>query len=334
VNQEDALQTNDLKGFYKGSFGTVYAVDGVSFSIKKEEILGLAGESGCGKSTLLRLLTGIIEPPLSYEGGEVTLSTKNGEEHSIWKMSPEELRKKVSGKLVSYMPQSSFDALNPSLRIWKIIADVLRERDNRKYSKNEIYKMTADHFSRLGLEENILNRYSFELSGGMRQRAIVAISTYSQPYLLLLDEPTSALDVRSQKLLVDLLSYLYEEKIVQTMVFSSHDITILRQICHRIIIMYAGKIVEIGDIESVINDPLHPYSQGLINALLPLEAWTRTSKLTGISGRPPDLTSSTQSCRFRPRCPQFSGACKDKEAPLIEVKPGHWASCWLCCKES
>jgi peptide/nickel transport system ATP-binding protein len=329
----DALKVQDLMGYYRGSFGTVRAVDGVSLTIKRGEIIGLAGESGCGKSTFLRLLTGLIEPPLHYEGGEVTVFTKDGEKFSIWSMKPEELREKVSGKLISYVPQSSFDALNPSLRVRKFIADMLEEREGRKYQPNEIHEMLADHFARLGLDESVLDRYSHELSGGMRQRAIVAISTYLKPHILLLDEPTSALDVSSQKLLIELLAQLQREKIVETMIFSSHDVAVLRQICHRIAIMYAGKMAEIGNMEEVVNKPLHPYTKGLMNALLPLERDVRSKKLVGIGGRPPNLISPPSGCIFHTRCSQSADVCKLNEPPLVEVANGHLVSCWLYSEE-
>jgi peptide/nickel transport system ATP-binding protein len=330
----DALRVHDLLGCYRGSFGTVHAVNNVSLTVRRGEIVGLAGESGCGKSTFLRLLTGLINPPLHYEGGEVIMLTKDTEEYNIWNMNPNELKEKVSGKLISYVPQSSFDALYPSKRIRNFIADMLEEHEGRKHSSDEIHKMLADHFSRLGLDEAILDRYPHELSGGMRQRTVVAISTYLRPYILLLDEPTSALDVSSQKLLIELLAQLQNEKIVETMIFSSHDIAVLRQICHRIAIMYAGKIAEMGDMEDIINNSLHPYTQGLINALLPLEHDVRSKSLIGIGGRPPDLSSPPPGCRFHPRCSQCTDICEPNEPPLVEVAEGHFVSCWLYSKES
>ena len=332
MEKEIAVRTQDLKGYYRGSFGTVYAVDGVSLSVRRGEILGLAGESGCGKSTLLRLLTGIIDPPLHYEGGEVEVATEKGEELSIWYMNPEELRGKVSGKLISFVPQSSFDALNPALRIRKFIADMLWEHSRRKYSAKEVHEMVAPHFAKLGLDEGVLDRYDHELSGGMKQRTVIAIPTYLRPFILLLDEPTSALDVSSQKRLIELLARLHQEKTVETMIFSSHDITVLRQLCHRIAIMYAGKIAEIGDTDDMIKEPLHPYTRGLINSLLPLERQIRQEKLTGIAGRPPDLAHPPPGCRFHPRCSERTANCKRKEPPIIE-KNGRLISCWHQYKE-
>lgn len=326
---EYSVIVQDLRGWYLSSvFGTVFAVDGVSFSAKKREILGLAGESGCGKSTLLRLLTRVVDAPLYYQGGEVIIVDNDGKEYHVWQMETEDVRRNVLGKLVSYVPQSVFDALDPTQRVRDFIATAMRESKGVKYSTEEIHKMVGDHFMRLGLSEDVLDRYPHELSGGMRQRAVIAISTYLKPMILLLDEPTSALDVNSQKLLIELLVSLHKDKIVDTMLFASHDITLLRQLCRRIAIMYAGKIVEIADTENIIYNPFHPYTQGLINSLLPLEDSIKRRKIIGIPGAPPILTAPPVGCRFYPRCDQRMDVCKVKEPPLTEQN-NRVVSCWL-----
>jgi len=332
MKRELALTTQDLKGYYRGEFGVVRAVDGVSLPLNKREILGLAGESGCGKSTFLRLLTGTVEPPLRFEAGKVLIIGRKGEKYDVWNMELEELRMKVLGNLITYIPQSSFDALNPTLRIRELIADVLEEREGKRYTSKEIHEILADHFAMLGLEETVLDRYPHELSGGMRQRTVIAISTYLRPSILLLDEPTSALDVSSQRLLIRLLINLYQKEIVGSMIFSTHDIAVLRQLCSKIAIMYAGKIVEVGSTEKIIDDALHPYTKALINSLLPLEPWIKHKRLMGISGKPPDLTSPPPGCRFHPRCPKKMDICEVKEPPVVEEK-GHMVSCWLYCEE-
>ncbi|MEM1543907.1 MAG: ABC transporter ATP-binding protein [Candidatus Bathyarchaeia archaeon] len=330
---EYSLIVQDLKGrYYSAVFGVVYAVDGVSFSVKKREILGLAGESGCGKSTLLRLLTGVAEPPLRYEGGNVIIIGNDGREYNIWQMSGEELRREVLGKLISYIPQSVFDALDPTQRIRDFMAMTLEERTGVKYSGEEIRKIVGEHFERLGLSIDVLDRYPHELSGGMRQRAVIAISTYLKPIVLLLDEPTSALDVSSQKRLIELLISFHKDRIIDTIIFASHDITLLRQLCQRIAIMYAGKIVEIANTEDIIYDPLHPYTRGLIESLLPLEETIKKKKIFGIPGAPPILTAPPAGCRFHSRCGQKMDICKIKEPPFIE-QDGRFVSCWLYGEE-
>jgi len=326
---DNSVIVQDLKGWYLSPvFGTVYAVDGVSFSARKREILGLAGESGCGKSTLLRLLTRVVDAPLYYQGGEVIVVDNDGKKYHVWQMGIEDVRRNVLGKLMSYVPQSVFDALDPTQRVRDFIATALRESKGVKYSTEEIRKMVGDHFARLGLSEDVLDRYPHELSGGMRQRVVIAISTYLKPTILLLDEPTSALDVSSQKRLIELLVSLFKDRIVDTMLFASHDITMLRQICHRIAIMYAGKIVEIADTENIIYNPLHPYTRGLINSLLPLEDSIKGRKISGIPGAPPILTAPPVGCRFYPRCDQRMDICKVKE-PLLTEKKNRIVSCWL-----
>jgi len=323
-----ALKAQDLSGYYKGPFGVIRAVEEVSLIVERGETLGLAGESGCGKSTFLKLLTGIVEPPLHHQGGEVEV-----EGNKIYNMNPEELRKNVSGRHILYVPQSTFDSLNPTLRIREFIADMLRDRTGQKYPADEVRGMLADHFSKLGLDKRVLDLYPHELSGGMKQRALIAMSTYGRPSILLLDEPTSALDVTSQKRLIEMLEALHREEIIKTMIVSTHDVTILRQLCNRIAIMYAGKIVEVGNAEDVIENPYHTYTEMLINSLLPLERWTKTEKITGIAGRPPDLRSPPSGCRFHPRCPNCTDICMPKEPPLIE-KGNRLVSCWRHCRES
>jgi peptide/nickel transport system ATP-binding protein len=320
-----SIRVQNLKGYYRGSFGVIHAVEDVSLVVRRGDILGLAGESGCGKSTLLKLLIGVPEPPLSYEGGEVKL-----EGYDIWKMDYGTLRKKVLGKCVSYVPQSSCDALNPVLRIRQFIADLLKEQTGHNYSAKEIREMLVSHFASLGLDKRILDLYPHELSGGMKQRSVVAISTYLKPSILLLDEPTSALDVTSQKRLIEMLASLYQEGITKTIVISAHDLAILRQICNRIAIMYAGKIVEVGKMDDVVGDPLHPYTELLINSLMPLERRIKTKKLTALGGRPPDLRVPPQGCRFNPRCPSRMDVCMSKEPSMIE-EDERLVACWLHC---
>lgn len=320
---EVLLRSQDLKGYYRGTFGVVYAVDGVSLGVKRREILGLAGESGCGKSTFLRLLTGTPFPLLHYEGGKVEI-----EGYDVWSLPEEILRKEVKCKLLSYVPQSSLNALNPVLRLKEFVATMLKERTGRKYSPEEAGEMLADHFNSLGLDKHIIDLYPHELSGGMRQRAVIAISTYAQPSLLLTDEPTSSLDVSSQKKMIMMLLDIHREGIIKSMIISSHDLGMLRQLSHRIAIMYAGRITEVGETEGIIKKPLHPYTELLLNSLLPLERWTKHEILEGIPGRPPDLRYPPPGCRFHPRCPKRMDICMSNKPSLIE-KNGRLVSCWL-----
>lgn len=320
------LQVQNLKGFYKGSFGTVYAVDGVSLTIKSGEILGLVGESGCGKSTLAKLILGTKVPYLYRAEGKVFI-----EGHDIYNMSPEKLRKHVLCKFVSWVPQSSLNSLNPTLRLKNFVAEMLRERTGKKYNPEEVKKMLAEYFRALGLDEHVLDLYPHELSGGMRQRAIIAISSFVKPSLYILDEPTSALDVFSQKLLIKMLFEIYQRGMIKSALYISHDISTLRQICNNIAVMYAGKLVEYGGTENLVKDPLHPYTKALIFSSLPLEQWIKheRDKFREIKGRPPDLRNPPPGCRFHTRCPNaISGLCDSEEPPFINVR-GRFISCWL-----
>jgi peptide/nickel transport system ATP-binding protein len=323
MSEEALLKVSDLRGYYKGSFGVIHAVDGVSLIVKPGEILGIAGESGCGKSTFLKLLTGIVEPPLFYEGGEVIIQS-----YRIFNLNYEELRRKVLGKLVAYVPQSSYSALMPVLKICKFVADLLKEHAGRNYSLEEIYEMLADHLDMLNLDKRVLGLYPHELSGGMRQRTVIAISTILRPALLLLDEPTSALDVISQRRLMQMLVNLRQKEVVKSIIISSHDLAVLRQMCDLIGIMYAGRLVEMGENEDVINNPLHPYAEMLLDSLILFEPSIKFKTLTGIPGRPPDLSNPPKGCRFHPRCPKRMDICVSEAPPIIKEQ-NRLVECWL-----
>jgi len=315
----------DLKGYYKGWFGVVRAVDGVSLLVDNGEIVGLAGESGCGKSTLAHLMWGTLPPLLHYESGKVVVDG-----FDIYGTDPEVLRTEVKCKRMSLVPQASMDSLNPVRRISHLIMDVVSERTGRRPSKEEVLKMAGEHFVKLGLDKHVLNLYSHELSGGMKQRAVIAISTLWNPKLLVVDEPTSALDVTSQRRIIRLLLDLRHDEIVKSMLFITHDIPLLRQICDGCAVMYAGKIVETGTTNEIINDALHPYTRGLISSTIAYSSQAREERLKSIPGTPPDLRDPPPGCRFHPRCEECMKVCKTREPPLI-TKTKRQVSCWLYC---
>jgi len=320
------LEIEELKGYYRGTFGVVFGVDGVSLTLDSGEIMGLAGESGCGKSTLAELVSGSPPPLLHYEGGKILIDG-----FDIYHIDPEVLRTEVKCKRMSYVPQASMESLNPVKRIRDFIMDVVKERTGKQPSREEVLKMAGEHLKKLGLESWVLDRYPLELSGGMKQRVVIGISTLWNPKLLIIDEPTSALDVTSQKRMIKSLLDLKQTGIIESMLYISHDISSLRQLCDRCAIMYCGKIVETGDMDDIINNPLHPYTRGLICSVISYDPKGREKGgLECIPGEHPDLRNPPLGCRFHPRCPYAMDICKTREPHVIKATKGkREVSCWL-----
>lgn len=316
------LETKKLRGYYRAPFGTVQGVDGVSLSVHEGDSLAIAGESGCGKTTLIELLTGTPVPLLHYEGGGITV-----EGYDILHIDPEKLRKEVKCVHLSYVPQSALSSLNPTKRIKEFLADMLKERTGKSYTPDDAKEMIGKHFKRLGLDTKLLDRYPHELSGGQKQRANIAISTFAEPSVLLVDEPTSSLDVTSQRKMIELLVDILERRIIRSLVVVSHDLGVLRQMCDRLAVMYGGRLVEVGKMDDIVGNPLHPYTKLLLGSLVPLERKIKRKKLTSIPGRPPDLRYPPPACRFHPRCPECMDICRKKRPPMVEIK-GRGVACW------
>jgi peptide/nickel transport system ATP-binding protein len=224
------------------------------------------------------------------------------------------------------------ESLNPVKRIRDFIMDVVKERTGKTPSREEVFKMAGDHFKTLGLESSVLDRYPLELSGGMKQRVVIGISTLWNPKLLIIDEPTSALDVTSQKRMIKSLLDLKEAKVIESMLYISHDMTSLRQLCDRCAVMYCGRIVETGPMDQIINDPHHPYTQGLISSVVSYNPKGREKgELRSIPGEHPDLRNPPSGCRFHPRCPRATESCKTVEPAVINAEKGK-REC-ACCRE-
>lgn len=262
---------------------------------------------------------------------------------NIYKIHPEVFRTEVKCKKMSYVPQASMDSLNPVKRIRDFILDVVKERTSRKHltlgkrdssssgrklAKEEILRMAGDHLEKLGLDRCVLDGYPHELSGGMKQRVVIGISTLWNPKLLIIDEPTSALDVTTQKRVIESLVSLKRRGIISSMLFISHDITVLGQLCDYCAVMYGGKIVEVNTMDEILNNPKHPYTRMLISSIVSYDP-TRKGKggLKSIPGSPPDLRNPPEGCRFYPRCELCSDRCKSKDPPLKPVGNGVVA-CW------
>jgi len=316
------LEAKRVKSYYHTREGTVKAVDDVSLDVENGIILGLAGESGCGKSTLMNTLMMKIRPPLYLVDGEIIV---DGER--ISKMERKEIKKKIWGVKISLVPQSALNALMPTKRIIDFIRDVVKFHVD--VSDGEIVSMARKRFEELNLPEDSLYLYPHELSGGMKQRAVIAISTLLNPKLLIVDEPTSALDVSTQKRVLKLLLDLKKFKIIDSIVFVTHDIAVLRQIADRLVIMYAGKIVESGTLEDVLSNPKHPYTAGLIHAVITPEPEIRKRGLVSIPGEPPNLINPPSGCRFHPRCLHAMPICKKVVPELVDISNGRKVSCHL-----
>ena len=284
--------------------------------------MGIAGESGCGKSTLVNTLMMNVRRPLRLVEGRIEL---DGME--ISKMERRELKEKVWGVKVALVPQAAMNSLMPTMRLIDFIKDALKHR--AKLSESEIVSLAKRRLEELNLPLEVLYMYPHELSGGMRQRAVITISTLLNPKLLIADEPTSALDVSTQKQVLKTLVDLKRREIVESIIFVSHDMAVLRQITNRIAIMYAGKIVEVGSTEDVIFRPKHPYTRLLVNSVVTPEPEVRKRGLAYIPGEPPNLLKPPKGCRFHPRCPYATEVCRFKEPELVEVGKDHLAACHL-----
>jgi peptide/nickel transport system ATP-binding protein len=316
------LRLNDLRAYYSTQRGVIKAVDGVTFDVRENEILGIAGESGCGKSTLLKVLYDFVQPPLSIVSGqyEAEIHTENGTSQIL---GPGMVRKHW-WKFISYIPQGSMSVLNPVVRIEnQFFGAVSRSHDIM--SKNVIRERVAQYLKELELPIEVLKSYPHQLSGGMKQRVLVALGTFLHPQIVLADEPTTALDVVVQKGILLMLKQV-QQRMKNTLLIVSHDMGVHYQVTNRLAIMYAGKLVELGPTEAIFNKPLHPYTQLLIQSLP--RVGDRTERV-GISGRPPSLLAPPAGCRFAARCPKVMDECRVQEPQWMEVEPDHFVACHL-----
>ncbi len=312
------LEVKNLKTYYYTLRGVVRAVDDVSFTLNRGEVLGIAGESGCGKSTLAWTLLGLVPPPGRVAGGTVKL---DGIE--INKMSESELRKKVRWKKVSMIFQGAMNALTPVFTIEDQLTEPLIL--HKGMNKNEAKKVAAEMLKKVGLDETVLRRYPHELSGGQKQRVIIAMALILNPDLVIADEPTTALDVIVQAQIMNLFKRIKKRYNIG-MVFITHDLSLIAEIADRVAIMYAGKIIEIGSADQIFGNPKHPYTQGLLRSIPRLRS---KEKITWIPGVPPDLVKPPTGCRFFPRCKFVKDICRKEEPKLVEVEEGHFVACHL-----
>ena len=311
------LVVEDLRVYYRSLAGDVQAVDGISMSLADGEIMGLAGESGCGKSTLGKSLIK-LDSRMRWVGGRVVL---DGDELRVWDddaMNPYRFAR------ISLVPQYAMSALNPTRKLGRLVHDLLR---SRCIDFDDMRPELERRLTLVGLSPGVLDRYPIELSGGMKQRAVLVIATLLNPSLLIADEITSALDVSTQKAVAEMLVEFRDREFVRSAIVITHDLSILAQVADSILVMYAGKLAEKATVVTVVDEPHHPYTRMLIGSLPEVGVRFAEHRLAGISGHPPALISPPQGCRFRERCPFAAERCAE-EPPYREIEPGHLVACW------
>jgi peptide/nickel transport system ATP-binding protein len=301
----------------------VYAVDHVSLKVEEGKSLGIAGESGCGKSTLALSLMGYYFPPLHYMSGDIIIDGKN-----ISKMKPDDIRKSILGTEISYIPQAAMNALNPTQKVINFVEDVVQAH-NPVATKKDIYDLARHSFEVVGLPAEVLQKYPVELSGGMKQRTVIAVSTILFPKVLIADEPSSALDVTSQKMVIKMLRDLMDKGIIKSMIFITHELPLLYNVTDDILVMYAGQIVEQASAKDAVFDPLHPYSKGLMGSIIVPESGLRGVKLSAIPGVPPNLKNPPSGCRFADRCKYVLPECRAINVRLSDHGDGRGYRCIL-----
>ncbi|MCA0295501.1 MAG: ABC transporter ATP-binding protein [Actinobacteria bacterium] len=309
------IQLKNVVAEYTTKRGRMKAVDGVDLVIPDGVIVGIAGESGCGKSTLMKVLYGDLGFPLSLASGSVDYGFTNDKGQPVTDANVQ----REWFRHVSIIPQSSMSSLNPVIRIREQFVDFPATSKDKKATLAKV----REFVQRIGLPPESIDAYPHQLSGGMRQRIMVALATFLEPEVILADEPTTALDVVVQKEILLLLLEL-QEKMRNTIIFVSHDMGVHYQLTHQMLIMYAGKAVEHGPTEEIFRAPLHPYTL-LLTSALPTIGDDRARQ--GLPGSPPSLWDPPKGCRFAPRCPLATEKCRTEEPPLVEVRPGHSSAC-------
>ncbi|SEM02396.1 peptide/nickel transport system ATP-binding protein [Stigmatella aurantiaca] len=312
------LSVKDLRVEYLTPAGPVCAVDGVSFDIGKGEVLGLAGESGSGKSTVAQALLRILRPPAVITGGQVLF-----EGEDVLAMSEAQLRQ-LRWRKISLVFQSAMNSLNPILSIGEQIVDAIQAHLPMK--RPEALDRAVALLKLVGIDSSRLTSYPHQLSGGMRQRVVIAIALALEPPLMLMDEPTTALDVVVQKEILHQVSEL-KEKLGFSILFITHDLSLILEFSTRIAVLYAGKLMEMAPSRELYTAPKHPYTQGLLGSVPSVRGPRR--KLVGIPGSPPDMRRLPSGCRFHPRCPSAMDQCKATVPELRQLGPDHIEACHL-----
>lgn len=314
------LEVKNLKTYFKVKRGSVKAVDNISFEVEKGEAMGLVGESGCGKTTVSLSILRILPSNGKIHGGKILFKGTD-----LMKLSNEEMRTDIRWKGISIVFQGAMNALNPVYKIGDQITESISLHEG-DVSTEEADKRVERLFELVGVDPNRRHNFPHEFSGGMRQRAMIAMALACNPELLIADEPGTALDVIVAAQVLKLMKEL-RQKLNLSMIMISHDLSIVAETCQKAAVMYGGKIVEYADIKSVFKEPLHPYTQGLMGAFPGIKA--QKTRLVSIPGSPPDLLFPPPACRFHPRCQYAMDICRSQEPGLVDIGNKHYVACHL-----
>jgi len=320
------LEVKNLKTSFFTHLGEVEAVRGSSFSINEGDILGIVGESGSGKSVTALSIVNLIDEPGRITEGSIVFDGKE-----LTKLGRREMSD-IRGNDIAMIFQDPMTSLNPVFSIENQMVEVIRRHTDmtRKQAKKHAIKMLK--LVGIPQPEERISSYPFEYSGGMRQRAMIATALSCDPKLLIADEPTTALDVTIQAQIVDLVKNLRDE-LGMAIIWITHDMGVIAEICTRVIVMYGGMVMESGDVNEIYYEPSHPYTIGLLNSIPRLDLHQK-ERLVPIKGSPPDLMSPPTGCPFSPRCKYAMQVCLEQPAPMFEVSPTHTSACWLLHKDA
>ncbi len=317
MNRDPLLRVKDLRLYFRTTQGVVQAVDGVSFAMGHHQALAVLGESGCGKSSLARAILRLLPRNVHTYTGQVLLDGAD-----IMTLGEERFRQEVRWSRMSLVAQAAMNSLNPVLKVGEQVSEPLTT--HRHVSREEARDRAGQVLQKVGVPLAFLDRYAFELSGGMRQRVVIAMALVASPDLVILDEPTSALDVLTQANIMNLLKGIKDE-LGSSFLLITHDIAASSELADQVAVMYAGQLVELSEAADFYHEPRHPYSRKLIASVPRLHG---DRKPEFIPGQPPSLINPSGGCRFAPRCPQRFDRCQE-DPPLVEVEPGQWVKCWL-----
>jgi len=322
IMNDNILEVKNLSFSFRTYGGTVKAVRDVSFRLRRGEILGIVGESGCGKSVATQCIVKLNpEPPGFFEGGSILY---NGED--LLKKSDKQLRK-IRGRRIGYIFQDPMTSLNPTMRIGKQVEEIFL--GDRTVSAAQARQKALDMFERLGISdpERRLNQYPHELSGGMKQRVMIAIALIGGPDIIIADEPTTSLDVTIEAQILQLLRQMSRETNTSVIIIT-HDLGVIARLCDRVLVMYGGKILERGTVEDIFYHTAHPYISGLLHSVARLEM-DKNQELRPIEGTPPDLFCPPRGCPFAARCEYAMEVCTETPPPVTQLTGEHSTCCWL-----